>query len=170
MQQRRQAWHCTGLGSFRFARRYSGNRCCFLFLRVLRWFTSPGWLPSGYGFTRQITPVYGAGFPHSDIRGSLGVCPSPRLLAAYHVLPRLHAPRHPPCALSSLPNSSAHVLLRASSRLSLDTRAPSSFFSSPIRLSKSLDVAVEVLPRLTCARTAREKPKNIVRSKRPWWR
>ena len=31
-----------GLGSFRFARRYSGNRCFFLFLRVLRCFSSPG--------------------------------------------------------------------------------------------------------------------------------
>ena len=34
-----------GLGLFRFARRYSGNRYCFLFLRVLRCFTSPGTLP-----------------------------------------------------------------------------------------------------------------------------
>ena len=35
---------CThdGLGSFRFARRYLGNRCFFLFLRVLRCFSSPG--------------------------------------------------------------------------------------------------------------------------------
>ncbi len=31
-----------GLGCFRFARRYSGNRICFLFLRVLRCFSSPG--------------------------------------------------------------------------------------------------------------------------------
>ena len=31
-----------GLGSFHFARRYSGNRCFFLFLRVLRCFSSPG--------------------------------------------------------------------------------------------------------------------------------
>jgi hypothetical protein len=31
------------------------------------------------------------------------VCSSPSLIAAYHVLLRLHAPRHPPCALSSLP-------------------------------------------------------------------
>ena len=30
------------LGSFPFARRYSGNRCFFLFLRVLRCFSSPG--------------------------------------------------------------------------------------------------------------------------------
>ena len=38
---------CThsGLGSFPFARRYSGNRCFFLFLRVLRCFSSPGSLP-----------------------------------------------------------------------------------------------------------------------------
>ena len=31
-----------GLGSFPFARRYLGNRGCFLFLRVLRCFSSPG--------------------------------------------------------------------------------------------------------------------------------
>ena len=38
---------CThdGLGSFPFARRYSGNRVFFLFLRVLRCFSSPGSLP-----------------------------------------------------------------------------------------------------------------------------
>ena len=34
-----------GLGSFPFARRYSGNRCFFLFLRLLRCFSSPGSLP-----------------------------------------------------------------------------------------------------------------------------
>ena len=32
-----------GLDSSRFARRYSGNRGCFLFLRVLRCFSSPRW-------------------------------------------------------------------------------------------------------------------------------
>ena len=32
----------TGLGSSHFARRYSGNRCFFLFLRVLRCFSFPG--------------------------------------------------------------------------------------------------------------------------------
>ena len=34
-----------GLGSFHFARRYFGNRCFFLFLRLLRCFSSPGSLP-----------------------------------------------------------------------------------------------------------------------------
>ena len=33
-----------GLGSFRFARRYSGNRVFFLFLRLLRCFSSAGLL------------------------------------------------------------------------------------------------------------------------------
>ena len=33
--------YTPGLGSFPFARRYSGNRCFFLFLRVLRCFSSP---------------------------------------------------------------------------------------------------------------------------------
>ena len=38
---------CTqvGLGSSAFARRYSQNRCFFLFLRLLRCFSSPGSLP-----------------------------------------------------------------------------------------------------------------------------
>ena len=35
----------SGLGSFHFARRYSGNRVFFLFLRLLRCFSSPGSLP-----------------------------------------------------------------------------------------------------------------------------
>ena len=41
-----------------------------------------------------------AGLPHSEIRGSEGMCPSPRLIAACHVLRRLPVPRHPPCALT----------------------------------------------------------------------
>ena len=42
------------------------------------------------------------GFPHSEIRGSMDICSSPRLFAAYHVFLRLSVPRHPPCALFSL--------------------------------------------------------------------
>ena len=34
-----------GLGSSPFARHYWGNHCCFLFLRVLRCFSSPGLPP-----------------------------------------------------------------------------------------------------------------------------
>ena len=46
--------------------------------------------------------VFPCGFPHSDIRGSLDICSSPRLFAAYHVFLRLLVPRHPPCALFCL--------------------------------------------------------------------
>ena len=42
------------------------------------------------------------GFPHSDISGSLDICSSPKLFAAYHVFHRLLVPRHPPCALLCL--------------------------------------------------------------------
>ena len=43
-----------------------------------------------------------SGFPHSDICGSVDICSSPQLFAAYHVLHRLPVPRHPPCALFCL--------------------------------------------------------------------
>ena len=49
-----------------------------------------------------VTEVYSAGFPHSDIHGSLLICSSPWLFAAYHVFLRLLVPRHPPCALLRL--------------------------------------------------------------------
>ena len=54
----------------------------------------------------RMTVVCTAGFPHSDIRGSMDMCSSPRLFAAYHVFHRLSVPRHPPCALPRLTFSS----------------------------------------------------------------
>src|SRR5262249_13616438 len=56
----------------------------------------------------RVTSKKLAGFPHSEISGSRDVCSSPELIAACHVLHRLHAPRHPPCALSSLTIKFAH--------------------------------------------------------------
>ena len=89
----------TGLGSCAFARHYLRNHFCFLFLRVMRCFSSPGWhLRQSAGGT-----VARAGLPHSEIRGSGDICSSPRLIAACHVLPRLRQPRHPSCALVSFP-------------------------------------------------------------------
>ena len=46
-------YHYDGLGSSRFARRYSGNRGCFLFLGVLRCFNSPGSLSLPYVFRQE---------------------------------------------------------------------------------------------------------------------
>ena len=50
----------------------------------------------------RILEVYSSRFPHSEISGSMGICPSPKLFAAYHVLHRLLVPRHPPYALISI--------------------------------------------------------------------
>ena len=74
--------NATGLGCSDFARHYYRNHCCFLFLQVLRWFTSLGSLVPDYGF---IGPLYGftvQGFP---IRSSPDQC----LLAAPRGLSQL---------------------------------------------------------------------------------
>ena len=42
------------------------------------------------------------GFPHSDISGSMAMCASPKLFAAFYVLHRFLMPRHSPYALISL--------------------------------------------------------------------
>ena len=91
--RRRNAW---GLGSSPFARHYWGTHCYFLFLQVLRCFSSLRSPPS----TQRIAGLQPAGLSHSEIRGSTVICTYPRLIAAYHVLHRLREPRHPPCALS----------------------------------------------------------------------
>ena len=53
-------------------------------------------------FGRRRRALKPAGLLHSEILGSKCVCHSPKLIAAYHVLPSLAMPRHPPCALSRL--------------------------------------------------------------------
>ena len=83
-----------GLGYSPFARHYLGNHNCFLFLWVLRCFSSPGSPPLWIICLQHI------GFPHSEISGSIHMCWSPELIAAYHVLLRLWEPRHPPYALN----------------------------------------------------------------------
>ena len=90
-----------GLGYSLFARRYWGNHFCFLFLWLLRCFSSPGWL-------QMMTSLQLAGFPHSEIYGSKVAHTSPQLIAACHVLHRLCMPRHPPNALKTLDRSHYH--------------------------------------------------------------
>ena len=60
----------------------------------------------------RILEVCSSGFPHSDISGSMDICSSPKLFAAYHVFHRLLVPRHPPCALLRLTNFLCHVASR----------------------------------------------------------
>ena len=74
----------TGLASFPFARRYLGNRCFFLFLRLLRCFSSAGSLripmDSVYGDT--VLPYRVAPFGNLRVDGYL------LLTAAYRSLSR----------------------------------------------------------------------------------
>ena len=92
--QRRQAWHIQGLGCSLFARRYWGNRCCFLFLRVLRWFTSPGRLRHPMDSDGAIQDYPGWVAPFGDLRVKACL----RLTGAYRSLPR---PSSPSCAKAS---------------------------------------------------------------------
>ena len=64
----------------------------------------------------RTTEVCSARFPHSEISGSMGICPSPKLFAAYHVLHRLLVPRHPPYALISITKRFRVEIGRASCR------------------------------------------------------
>ena len=52
-----------------------------------------------FALTLSVTGLQPDGLPHSEISGSIPVCSSPELVAAYHVLLRLQKPRHPPFAL-----------------------------------------------------------------------
>ena len=92
-----------GLGSSSFARHYSRNRVFFLFLQVLRCFSSLRSLLTHYFTHVQISQL----LPNQSslIRISVNImdiCSSSQLFAAYHVLHRLLVPRHSPYALSSL--------------------------------------------------------------------
>ena len=53
----------SGLASFPFARRYLENRFFFLFLRLLRCFSSAGLPPYGYVFTAQYLGIAQVGSP-----------------------------------------------------------------------------------------------------------
>ena len=88
LQPRAVRRHTRGLGSSAFARHYSRNHCYFLFLWVLRCFSSPRSLSA-----LRCDGIAPAGFPHSDIGGSCGYLP---LAAAFRSLSR---PSSPPRAI-----------------------------------------------------------------------
>src|SRR5699024_6871716 len=77
--------HRPGLATSAFARHYSRNHYCFLFLRVLRCFTSPRSLHTTYTFSDGYHDMTRGRFPHSDILGSQFGCQLPE---AYRRLPR----------------------------------------------------------------------------------
>ena len=95
-------YESKGLGYSDFARHYFRNHNCFLFLQVLRCFSSLGSLPHPMYSDGDIPTFAGIGFPirKSPDQSLLGG--SPELIAACHVLLRQLLPRHPPYALNNL--------------------------------------------------------------------
>ncbi len=72
----------------------------FIFLLVLRCFSSQGSRLTTYVFSCGQYEINRTRFPHSDITGSKLTSSSPMLFAGSHVLLRLHFPRHSPYALT----------------------------------------------------------------------
>ena len=101
--QRSQALTCTGFGLFPLRSPLLGESLLLSLPPGTKMVHFPGFasrtlLDSG----ADAPTLLGALLQDSDTPGSQPVCGSPRLFAAYHVLPRLPSPRHPPYALSSL--------------------------------------------------------------------
>ena len=102
-------------------------------------FQFPSCPPSAYGFSGRYPGIPPGGFPHWEISGSTLADNSPELIAVYHVLHRPLAPRHPPCALSSLiPCGPWRLKSTHSVQLLRCQRAVSAQLSA---LSKQLDLA-----------------------------
>ena len=119
----RRLSHAHGLASSAFARHYSRNHYCFLFLRVLRCFTSPRSPHAPYVF-RCGSPGNSRpwrGFPIRTPWDHSPVIDSPRLIADSYVLLRLLMPRHPPCALKNLTTKDQGVIFE---RTTKTTRTP----------------------------------------------
>jgi len=68
----------------------------FLFLGVLRCFSSPTYLHPVYVFNRGSQAITPGELPHSGIDGALPTCGPPSLFAACRALLRPVSPRHPP--------------------------------------------------------------------------
>ena len=86
-----------------------------------------------YTYLIQYRIPYG-GFPHSEISGSMLICSSPKLIAAYHVLHRLLMPRHSPCALYSLTYSEEVLFFFC---IKLNRKVQYNWFSSQIRIMQT---------------------------------
>ncbi len=142
-----------GLGCSAFARHYSRNHCCFLFLRVLRCFSSPGRSPLGFpAFSREGCPIrtpadQGSFAPPRSfsqltasfvIAGSLGIPRAP--FSCFLLLgPWRHPGRRAFSFLFSIASRLVNELLR---------RPPS--WAPPVQLHAGLEPANPPTPGLGC--------------------
>ena len=98
--------HACGLGCSPFARHYWGNHCCFLFLRVLRCFSSPG---SPRATKARSRPDWAGGCPIRTPAGQWPVAPhrSFSQLPASFVASSSQGIRHAPLFTSTRPTKGA---------------------------------------------------------------
>ena len=75
--------HADWFGLFRFRSPLLAESLRFLFLGLLRCFSSPGSLHTAYGFSDGSPGITLTGFPHSEISGSTLLCSSPERFVAY---------------------------------------------------------------------------------------
>ena len=93
-----------GLGSCAFARHYLRNHCYFLFLRVLRCFSSPGSPAAAFrGVVESLPP----GFPIRTSAGRRAFAPNRGFSQLVTSFVASESHRHPPCALNVFPCSFA---------------------------------------------------------------
>ena len=98
-----QKYYYFWFGLFRFrSPLLSESLFYFLFLRVIRWFSSPGSPRMTIDSSYDNTTLLVLSFLIRTSAGQTFICNSPQLFAACHVLLRRHVPRHPPYALCSL--------------------------------------------------------------------
>ena len=93
----RRCRNIGGLGSSPFARHYWGNHCCFLFLQVLRCFSSLRWppaLPDGIPSGYRVVP-----FGDPRVKGYLRLAAAFRSLSRPSSPPRAKASTRRPCFL-----------------------------------------------------------------------
>lgn len=104
----------------------------FLFLGVLRCFSSPTYLHPAYVFSggyRAITP---GELPHSGIDDALPACSPSSLFAACRALHRPVSPRHPPHTRSRVSSSrSSPAPMPTAANTSLDAFATTTHHSTP---------------------------------------
>jgi hypothetical protein len=104
----------TGFGLFRVRSPLLAESLLFSLPPGTEMVHFPGLARTRLCIQRAVSGFYPEGFPHSEILGSKGTSPSPRLIAGSHVLLRRLAPRHPPYALSSLTIKSAqHITTKS---------------------------------------------------------
>jgi hypothetical protein len=91
----------------------------------------------------SVQDTLAGGFPHSEIHGSKFVRNSPWLIAAYDVLHRLSAPRHPPNALKALDHSHCRCPPRSFEHGDIDRRKDQLLRDLPDHRRLSLRIRVD---------------------------